>query len=685
MNGVFVSSLRVLRPVLLRVAAATAFVLTLSMTPVASAADTPARIDLNVLVVTDGGSSAEAFRAALVNEGVPSTVVRLADPQRPVLTAAYLADTVNSTPRAKFQAVVLPNEAPAGLAQAELDALAAYESRFGIRQVNAFAYPSPKVGMNTPHYAGQLDGTTAQLTASALGGAFRNLRGPVAIENGDPAVWEAYGYLTNQVPDDPATGTTFTPYLTGVSPDGSQQGVLAGVLKQGAREQLTLSVAYNSEQLQFKTLQHGLISWLTKGVHFGHHRSYLSVHIDDVFDGDDRWSGEHNCTPGDIDCQGDVPALPAIRMNPADVTKVVQWQQQHGIKLDMYYNAYGSDEVVAAQGSDPLTAALLQHKGQFRWANHTYSHKFLGCVQDTSVVPWRCATNPDGTVKWLPKADIVTEINKNHQWGVNKGLALQRNEMLAGEHSGTKILPQQPLDNPNYVAALRETGVAWIGLDASREPALRQVGTAQGVPRYPISVYYNVGTKAEMIDEYNWVYTSRANGGSGICEDNPQTTTCIQPLGANGFDSYIVPTQIRLGMRFILGNNARPQYAHQSNIAEERLLYPMVEGMLSSYRNTFASNAPIVNPRLSDAGTVMKRQDAWRAAVAAGKVTGYLLNGRVHTIAPSGLDVPVTVPEGTRTPGVLGLPGPVWGQAYAGERSDWRRSTGGTFTLVLPA
>lgn len=228
MNGVFVSSLRVLRPVLLRVAAATAFVLTLSMTPVASAADTPARIDLNVLVVTDGGSSAEAFRAALVNEGVPSTVVRLADPQRPVLTAAYLADTVNSTPRAKFQAVVLPNEAPAGLAQAELDALAAYESRFGIRQVNAFAYPSPKVGMNTPHYAGQLDGTTAQLTASALGGAFRNLRGPVAIENGDPAVWEAYGYLTNQVPDDPATGTTFTPTSPASPPTAASRACWPG-------------------------------------------------------------------------------------------------------------------------------------------------------------------------------------------------------------------------------------------------------------------------------------------------------------------------------------------------------------------------------------------------------------------------------------------------------------------------
>ncbi|MBP2473398.1 hypothetical protein JOF53_002270 [Crossiella equi] len=680
------SSLRGLRPALLRVAAATALVLTVSTAPAALAQTASPRIDLNVLVVSNGDSSVEAIRAALVNEGVPNTVVRLSDAARPVLTSAYLSDTVNNVPRAKFQAVVLPNEAPAGLSQAELDALAAYETQFGVRQVNAFVYPNPRVGMNTQHFAGQLDGSTATATPAALGGAFRNLRGPVPIENGDPNVWEAYGYLTTALPDDPATGATFTPYLTGSSPDGSQQGVLAGVFKQGTREQLTLNFAYNSEQPQFKILQHGLITWLTKGVHFGHHRSYLSVHIDDVFDGDARWDPVNNCTPGDIDCTGNPPALPPIRMTSDDVTKAVQWQQANNFKLDMFFNAFGSDEATSTGQPDPLTNSLLANKAQFRWSNHTYSHQFLGCVQDTSVVPWRCATNPDGSTQWLSQAEIVNEINKNIQWAQAKGLPIIRNEMLSGEHSGTKILPQQPQDNPNFVAALNQTGIAWIGLDASREPGLRKVGNAQGVPRYPIAVFYNTGTKAEMIDEYNWIYTSRANGGSGICEDNPGTVTCIQPLGAGGFDSHIVPTQVRLGMRFILGNDARPQYAHQSNLAEDKLLYPMVEGMLAAYRTAFAANAPIVNPRLSEAGTVMKRQNDWRAAVAAGRVSGYIQDGRVYTTAPSGLDVPVTVPEGTRTPGLLGIiQGPLWGQQYAGERSDWRRSTGSTFTLVLPA
>ena len=52
-----------------------------------------------------------------------------------------------------------------------------------------------------------------------------------------------------------------------------------------------------------------------------------------------------------------------------------------------------------------------------------------------------------------------------------------------------------------------------------------------------MNIYYNVGTKSEMADEYNWIYTSVANGGSGICENNP-LSTCIAPLNTTtGFDS----------------------------------------------------------------------------------------------------------------------------------------------------
>ena len=71
--------------------------------------------------------------------------------------------------------------------------------------------------------------------------------------------------------------------------------------------------------------------------------------------------------------------------------------------------------------------------------------------------------------------------------------------------------------------------IKWIALDASREPNMRYVGAALGVPRHPIDVGYDVNTVAEEVNEFNWFNDSKADGGSGICEGS-KVTACIKPL-----------------------------------------------------------------------------------------------------------------------------------------------------------
>src|SRR5262245_25296658 len=66
------------------------------------------RIDLKVLVVTDGGPSVTAIADRMKIEGVPYTTVDLNDAGRPVINAAFLADTVDGAPRAKYEGVVVP-------------------------------------------------------------------------------------------------------------------------------------------------------------------------------------------------------------------------------------------------------------------------------------------------------------------------------------------------------------------------------------------------------------------------------------------------------------------------------------------------------------------------------------------------------------------------------------------------
>jgi hypothetical protein len=261
-------------------------------------------------------------------------------------------------------------------------------------------------------------------------------------------------------------------------------------------------------------------------------------------------------------------------------------------------------------------------------------------------------------------------------------VTIRADELVGGEHSGTKILPQQPTDNPNFVASLTAHNVAWLGMDASREPQQRGVGSALGVPRHPINVFYNVANPDEEVTEYNWIYTSVADGGSGICTAQPETTTCISPLDpATGWTGHILPEQVQIMSGFMLTNDPRPFYVHQSNLAEAGLLYPVLTAVLNAYRSRFAASAPVVEQTLTAAGRALQDEASWTQARAAGTVSAYRQGGVVTVEGPAGSVVPVTVPAGT----VLGTTGgTAFGDGYGGEQSAYRTLDGSALTLTLP-
>lgn len=635
--------------------------------PGASAAAEP-RVDLKVLVVDDGGSAVQAITAQLKSTGIPYTTVDLNDTNRPAVTTAFLSDTVGGTPRAKYQGVVLPHEAPFGAGSAEQTALEDFERTFGIPQVDAYTWAHPGVGLDYTTeggWAGSLDGHEAAVTAQGRAGAFGYLDGAFTFEDNDPSISESYGYAAR-----PRAG--FTSYVDVPVPGGSGRGSLVGEYAADGRRQLVVTFAYNQYQQQFRLLARGIVEWLTQGVHLGQARNYLAVHVDDVFATDARWDTERNCTPGDIDCVGGGgEEAPPIRMTEQDAVRAAQWQRESGFRLDMVYNAGSGEEWKAEHGgTDALATRLLADRNQYRWINHTYTHPFLGCVQDTSTVPWSCAKNANGSVQYMSRSEISAQIRDNHTWGVTKGLPLDRTELVTGEHSGLKNLPQQPVDNPNLAGALADNGVKWIASDNSRESAQRPVGSALTVPRYPMNVYYNTGTAEEMADEYNWIYTSQADGGSGICESNPASTCLDEPLDvATGYAEHIVPQEARAALGHAISNDPRPHYVHQSNLAEDRILYPVLDKVLADHGALFADNTPLENLRQSAIGTEFKRRDAWQSALSQNRVTAYRLGSKVTVSAPSGVQIPVTVPEGTRKQLLLGTA--VFGTPYAGLRSAW--------------
>ncbi|MGV9249570.1 hypothetical protein [Streptomyces sp. NPDC003710] len=658
-----------------------ALIAALALPAGAAHADTAApRIDLRVLLVSDGGPATEAIAAELDAAGTPYTEIDLDRPDRPAIDAGFLADTVEGRSRAKFQAVVLPNDNPFAADSAEMAALASYERTYAIPQVDAYTYARPEAGLQYPlsgGYSGSLDGVRAEVTAAGKAGPFGYLDGSVPFEDNSPDVSESYAYLSA-----PAPGADFTPYVDAPVPGTSRRGSLVGEYRHDGRRELVVTFVYNRDQQQFRLLARGIVEWMTGGVHLGASRNYFAVHVDDVFAADDRWDTQLDCTPGDVDCAGGAGTPHPIRMTPADVDYATAWQNSHHFTLDMVFNGSGSlDQREDNNGVDRLADRLIADRNKFRWVNHTYTHAFLGCEQDITVVPWRCATNADGSTKWVSRTAISDEIANNRVWGLAAGLPLDDSELVTGEHSGLKVLPQQPDDNPDLAPALADNHVTWLAADNSRDPEQRRVGAAMTVPRHPMNVFYNAGRAAEEVDEYNWLYTGRAQGGSGICEDNPATTTCLPaPLDTStGYTGHIVPLETRIALGHVLSNDPKPHFIHQSNLAEDRIAYPVLSGVLDGYDALFADNTPVVNLRMRDIGTELQRRAAWNSALRAGRITAYRVGDTVTIQAPNGVAATATLPTGAQ------LSGSAFGTAYAGEVSGWAPSSGSPLTLTLPA
>lgn len=634
------------------------------------------RIDLRVLVVTNGDVGTASMRDLLRIEGVPWEEVDLLDPDRPAIDRSFLADTLGGVRRSRFQAVVLPDAAPSGMTAAEMAAVEAVQDEFGIRRLATYTYPSAAVGLGAPGFAGTLDGSTGQLTAAALADSWSYLRGPVAFDDVDPTVSESYGYLAQPMT---TGGSSFEPLLEVLAPGGGS-GAVMGVHREQGREELVITASLNSFQRQLLVLGSGIVDWLTRGVHLGARQNHFTVHADDVLVPNNRWSIEHDCTAS-VDCPPGV-ALPPIRMDATDAAVLSDWQAANGFGIDLVANGEGALLDTAPDGTTTgLTAELMDRRDEFRWVNHTWSHEYLGCVQDWSVTPWVCTPDGGGVV-WNGPDLVRDQVELNLAWAAGAGVAMDRRELVTGEHSGLRRTPQEPSDNPHLGPELAAAGVEVVASDASRELRQRRLGDGSVVtlPRYPLNVFYNTETRQEQVDEYNWIYTTAADGGSGLCEIVPGTT-CIEPLDLDtGFDGYIRPLEARLASLRVLNGLPLPHYAHQSDLTGDRLLLDVLDDVLDWYRRTFTAQAPLVNPSMVDAAALLERIQSWRDSLDAGQpaASAYLVGDRLVVGSTGATPVPLTVPTGSTVDG-----GPA-GTPYGTDLHSWLEiPAGGAVTVDL--
>ena len=206
----------------------------------------------------------------------------------------------------------------------------------------------------------------------------------------------------------------------------------------------------------------------------------------------------------------------------------------------------------------------------------------------------------------------------------------------------------------------------------------------QAIPRYPSNVYYNVSKQASSSTSTTGSTTAARrprHRGEGGCAA-PRTDCRTTP--ATWADYVDSENQIMFG--HLMGNDPRPHYVHQSNLADWNpalpetdpnqggILYAVIDGLLDNCYDKYFDRAstPLVQLTQTQIGAELARQKQWAQDVAAGRVSAYLLDGKLHVVHDGRH-------AGARSPG------PRSATSYGGQQSGITTVKAGTEAVFSPA
>ncbi|WP_432502598.1 hypothetical protein [Kineococcus arenarius] len=559
------------------------------------------RTDVRVLLLAGNPEdpTTRAWRAVLDRVGTDHDVLH-PDGARPVTDGDLVHG--GDPDHGRYHAIIAGTDTSAFWSSSA--ALHRYRRRFGVRQLAAYEFPRPGAGLEA-HGGRDTTGVTVRVTPAGAA-VFGYLRGELVLGAG------SWGYRATVLDHDRFTTlveTTDGEPVVGVADDG--QGL----------EDVVVLVNNDEWMLHGLLLARGLLTWVTRGTHLGLERHFLSCHVDDVL------LANATTRQGEV-VPAEHPAV--VRMTPGDVEALVAWQEEHGFTFDLAFNGRG------AGTDDALTRSLLTSAAEFRWINHTWSHRDLG----------RAATHdrsPAGAAApWLDASALSEEIGANNDWARSVGLGASATALVTGVHSG--------LDNPNLPEALRGNDITAIATDSSLPAHGSSIGPATTVPRHPTNVYAHVSTWGQLLDDYNRQYAPQGVRAASTEEFLRSETTIV--------------------LRHVLTNDPGPLFAHQSNLAGERVLLTFVGHVLGVLGSLLDGSAPLVNTSMDEVAEELRRRHRWRSALASGRVTALLHAGALEVRTTEDVQVPLTVPEHSRTAGRRQRRAHL-GDAYAGTRSGW--------------
>lgn len=606
-----------------RLFASTLVITTLSPgLPVSAQTVSGATLDLQVLLISTG-TLQQDDSLRLMSELLTQLDVRhdVLDARNDVIYRG--GDFSNATPatltqellfagtRGFYNGVILTNAelytgAGSGFTLEEWQTLHSYERNFGVRQSVMSGWPAinPALDLN---YGLSCDDTPVTLLApaqanwSAPAGGFEifeyvNVANPLPITD--------YALTCAPTGTDPAVQP-----LLAVNGDTSQ--TLVSVLKYSDGREVLMSTVANAWFLAHsQVLAYEFLNFATKGLFIGSRQVHFNIHLDDLFLDDEMWDPINNVTDG---------TTVGYRMTAADVSNAVQSQSafrnRHptakALKLDFAFNGFGADLRAAGETSwssssddddhsddeeedwrdtsgpvDPLTSAMVYNRNQFRFINHTYTHRDLDTGNPEATYPTIVDEVQQNRAVWLTLGlpdylrNVYTLVT-----GMHSGLATY------GDHSTTADDVPYPLGaNVNLLNAARDTGVRYLAGDPSR-PNQNVEDYVPGyplilLPRWPTALFYNVIEPDQWTDEYNWVFHERhIAAGEDPC-------TIPGALCQPRTYQQILAAEADTNLRNLLSYKRWPYYMHQSNLAIyqscsrmpcKTLLFDWMESVVAKY------------------------------------------------------------------------------------------------------
>ncbi len=566
-----------------------------------------------------------------------------------------------------------------------MSTLTSYEQTFGVRQLNWYMYPNNDFGFNYP-YNGTINSAGMDSASFTPAGAsvfwYANTNTPVVISN-------AYIYLGTPLSASALpTGASVTPLLADASGNALSLIYAFG----DGRQYLTQTFDSNPYLMHDLVLAYGLINWVTKGIFLGEYHVYAAAQVDDFFINGSEWIPGTPCTdPITHDrTPPDSTSLPFFRINSADMTSLVAWQnkiQSHSLlskfKLTFAFNGVGTTGntdwtslPTAGVANDDLTSNVQNYQQYFHWISHTYDHP--------NTLNGLHKSDPGGDPDTPQVDSIDLEILTNMYVATGTGQNLDPDPSdtvqpihLSDFNPANLVTPGVTgLNDPLVPIYLYQDGIRYVVTDTSvigqanngpnPSPNVGIVNSFSSglyeVPRRPNNIFFNAVNWADDQAEFSCIY------------NNP-----VQPPYNTFTGAQILDYVSSSFVTNMLMGDMDPQMFHQNNLHDydgqgHSLLSDTYDETFSKYERLY--KLPVVSPTLDQLGQNMQNRNAYNLSTATASLTG---------AAGSNLTISITVPATATVPSaiipVTGL-NSIGAETYGGQHISHIQVSRGQTTLL---